>query len=192
MALFRVGQGYSLAQAQLRLAEFPSSRQDQEIMSKKPEDVAGARGPATRLVRAGRDKSITGPFVNPPVVHASTVLFDNVDDMIARRARYEYGRRGTPTMEALETAVSELEGGAGTVICPSGLSAATTALFAALKSGERLLMVDCAYHPTRHFVETVLKVYGVETVFFDPAIGPGIEALFDDRTAAVYLEAPGS
>ena len=56
------------------------------------------------LVRAGRDKNITGPFINPPVVHASTVLFDSVDDMLERRQRYIYGRRGTPTIEALESA----------------------------------------------------------------------------------------
>ena len=83
---------------------------------------------ATQLVRAGRDPAITGPFVNPPVVHASTVLFKSVDDMLGGKQRYLYGRRGTPTSEALEAAVSEIEGAAGTVLCPSGLSAVSTAL----------------------------------------------------------------
>ena len=57
--------------------------------------------PATRLVRPAASKNLTGPFVNPPVVHASTVLFDTVDDMTQRRQRYTYGRSGTPTIEAL-------------------------------------------------------------------------------------------
>jgi len=48
-------------------------------MSKSDKDRASL-APATRLVSAGRNKNLTGPFVNPPVVHASTVLFDNVDD----------------------------------------------------------------------------------------------------------------
>jgi len=146
----------------------------------------------TRLVSAGRDKAFTGPFVNPPVVHASTVLFDSIDAMLDRSAKYTYGRRGTPTMEALETAIRELEGAAGTVICPSGLSAATTALLSCLRSGDHVLIVDCVYGPTRQFAEAVLKRLGVEVTFFEPGVGAGIAGLFTERTRAVYLESPGS
>ena len=148
--------------------------------------------PATAIVRAGRDKSITGPFVNPPVVHASTVLYDSVDDMVHRRQRYTYGRRGTPTIEALSKALSELDGAAGTVLCPSGLSAISTALLACLSSGDHLLMVDSVYAPARHFAGTILKRLGVETTFYDPRVGAGIASLFTDRTRAIYMESPGS
>lgn len=161
-------------------------------MSKSGDDSERSRKLATRLVRAGRDKSITGQFVNPPVVHASTVLFDSVDDMVHRRQRYEYGRRGTPTSEALEEAIAMLEGSEGCILCPSGLSAAATALLACVSSGNRVLMTDNVYEPVRHFADTVLKRLGVETVYYDPSIGAGIEALFDASTTLVYLEAPGS
>ena len=148
--------------------------------------------PTTRLVRSGRDKSLTGPFVNPPVVHASTVLFESVDDMTHRRQRYVYGRRGTPTSEALEAAVSELEGAEGAALFPSGLSAAATAILSCVASGDRILIVDSVYGPVRHFADTILKRMGVETVYYDPSLAAGIETLFTDNTTAVYLEAPGS
>ena len=64
----------------------------------------------TRLVTAGRDPKVQHGFVNPPVYHASTVLYPTAEDQVAHRARYQYGRRGTPTTEALETALRELEG----------------------------------------------------------------------------------
>jgi cystathionine beta-lyase len=155
-------------------------------------DEADGQDPRTRLVRTGRDKSTTGPFVNPPVVHASTVLFDSVDDLIHRRQRYVYGRRGTPTSEALEAAVTELESAAGTVLCPSGLSAAATALLACVESGDHVLIVDTVYGPIRQFVDTVLKRLGVSVTYYDPLIGAGIADLFAERTSVVYLEAPGS
>jgi cystathionine beta-lyase len=161
-------------------------------MSKSDDNQGGQRRPATRLAHAGRDKSLTGPFVNPPVVHASTVLFDSVDDMRQRRQRYVYGRRGTPTSEALETAISELEGAAGTVLCPSGLSAAVTALLSCVVAGDEILIVDSVYAPVRNFAMNVLKPLGIDAVFYDPLIGAGIEALFSERTRAVYLESPGS
>jgi len=160
-------------------------------MSSSSSDRPGLK-PETALVRVGREKSITGPFVNPPVIHASTVLYNNVDDMVHHRQRYVYGRRGTPTIDALSSAISELEGAAGTVLCPSGLSAVTTALLSCLASGDHLLMIDCAYAPARNFAKTILKRYGIETTFFDPHIGADIGSLFNERTRAVYLEAPGS
>src|SRR5262249_19672735 len=154
---------------------------DRTCMATSGEDRAGL-APETAIVHAGRDKDLTGPFVNPPVVHASTVLFDSVDDMLERRQRYSYGRRGTPTIEALSSAVSELEGAAGTVICPSGLSAVSTALLASVSAGDTILMADCVYAPSRHFADGVLKRLGVETIYFDPTIGAGIEALLGPRT----------
>lgn len=156
------------------------------------DDESDDFAPATQVVRAGRDKALTGPFVNPPVVHASTVLFPDTDTMLGRGQRYLYGRRGTPTSDALESAVSGLEGAAGSVACPSGLNACAVALLSVLSAGDTVLMVDCVYGPVRHFADTILKRLGIETVYFAPGIGTGIAALFTERTAAVYLEPPGS
>jgi cystathionine beta-lyase len=148
--------------------------------------------PRTRLVRSGRDKNIVGQFVNPPVFHASTVLFDSIEDMQLQRQRYNYGRIATPTSDALETALNELEGADGTALCPSGLSAATLALLSCLSSGDRVLLTDSVYGPVRRFADGMLKRLGVEPVYFDPLIGAGIEALFTANTRAVYAESPGS
>ena len=161
-------------------------------MTNRSGDGPRAAKPATRLAHTGRDKSLTGSFVNPPVVHASTVLYDSVDDMQDGRQRYSYGRHGTPTSDALEAAVNELEGAAGTVLCPSGLAAATVALLSCLSAGDRILIVDSVYGPVRRFAGSVLARLGIEAVYYDARIGAGIEALFTDNTRAVYMEAPGS
>ena len=86
--------------------------------------------PHTRLVTAGRDTQGQHGFVNPAVYHASTVLYPTAEDQVAHRSRYQYGRRGTPTSEALEGALAELEGEkcAGVALMPSGLAAISTAL----------------------------------------------------------------
>jgi cystathionine beta-lyase len=150
--------------------------------------------PATRLVTAGRDPQAHFGFVNPPVYHASTVLYPTAADLAAHRARYSYGRRGTPTTEALEQAIMELEGPAcaGVSLLPSGLAAISTALLAAVSSGDHLLVTDTAYRPTRTFCDTVLKRFGVETTYYDPLIGADIARLFKPNTRAVFTEAPGS
>src|SRR5215813_3799133 len=62
--------------------------------------------PDTRLVTGGRDPFAFHGFVNPPVVHASTVLYPTAEDYVLHRTKYTYGRRGTPTSEAFEAAQS--------------------------------------------------------------------------------------
>lgn len=144
----------------------------------------------TRLMHAGRDSAAWHGFVNPPVYHASTVLSPTVSDLLNRTQPYIYGRRGTPTTDALERAVTSLEGGAGAVLCPSGLSACTLALLSCLKPGDHLLMTASVYGPVRHACEGVLARLGVETTWYDGSTP--VAAAFRANTRALYIEVPGS
>jgi cystathionine beta-lyase len=148
----------------------------------------------TSVVTAGRDPQAYHGFVNPPVYHASTVLYPSAEDFVAHRARYQYGRRGTPTTEALELALQELEGPqcAGVSLLPSGLAAISTALLSVVRAGDHVLVTDSAYGPTRNYCEGILKRLGVTTTYYDPLIGAGIAAELRPNTRAVYLESPGS
>ena len=150
--------------------------------------------PETRLITAGRDPQSQLGFVNTPVYHASTVLYPTAEDQVAHRSRYQYGRRGTPTTEALEAALRDMEGDncAGVVLVPSGLAAISTALLSVVGSGDHILVTDSIYRPTRNLCEGLLKRMGVETSYYDPLIGAGIAGLFKPNTRAVFVEAPGS
>jgi cysteine-S-conjugate beta-lyase len=150
--------------------------------------------PETRLVSAGRDTEGQHGFVNPAVYHASTVLYPTAADQVAHRARYQYGRRGTPTSEALENALRALEGDAcaGVALLPSGLAAIATALMAVAGAGDHILVTDSVYRPTRNFCDGLFKRMGVATDYYDPLIGDDIARLFKPNTRAVFVEAPGS
>ncbi len=153
-----------------------------------------ARHPDTRVVTAGRDPASHHGFVNPPVYHASTVLYASAEDFVAHRARYQYGRRGTPTTEALELAVQELEGPqcAGVALLPSGLAAISAALLAIIQAGDHLLVTDSAYGPTRNFCNQILSRLGVTVTYYDPLVGAAISRSMQENTRAVFLESPGS
>jgi cystathionine beta-lyase len=148
----------------------------------------------TRLVLGGRDPFANHGMINPPVYHASTVLYPTAADLLGHRGRYHYGRRGTPTSEALEGAIRDIEGAgcAGVSLLPSGANAVSTALIAVLSAGDHLLMVDSAYQPTRNFCERIGKRLGFATTYYDPLIGAGIASLMRANTRAVFVEAPGS
>ena len=153
--------------------------------------------PGTRLVTAGRPRHSGRGIVNPPVMRASTILFENVADLRAAARKPDeglyYGRRGTPTQWSLADALTELEPGAeGTMLYPSGVAAVSAVLLALLGPGDELLMVDSAYEPSRAICTGLLKRFGIATRFYDPLVGAGIAELIGEKTRVVFLESPGS
>ncbi len=161
-------------------------------MKKTQDPLLAEAGTNTRLAHIGHDPSGYHGFVNPPVVHASTVLFPNSSTMEKRSQKYTYGTRATPTTDALCEAFDELEGSAGTILVPSGLAAISVPFLAYLSSGDHALIVDSVYAPCRHFCNTMLTRLGVEIEYYDPEIGAGIEALIKPNTRLIHTEAPGS
>jgi cystathionine beta-lyase len=155
-------------------------------------DNGRIKGVNTRLTHSGHDPHGFHGFVNPPVVHASTVLFPNAATMAGRAQKYTYGTRGTPTSDALCHAIDALEGSAGTIAVPSGLAAVTIPLLGFLSSGDHILITDSVYFPTRHFADTMLKRLGVEVDYYDPHVGAGIAALIKPNTKVVFTESPAS
>ena len=150
----------------------------------------------TKLINVGRDPDANFGIVNPPVYHASTVLFPTVAALDkATKNRYDgvyYGLNGTPTTFSLQEAVAELEGYTQAIAVPSGLAAIVAALLAFLDQDDHLLMVDSVYGPTRRFCDGMLKRFGVETTYYDPLIGAAITKLMRPETKVVFTESPGS
>ncbi len=90
-------------------------------MAKKKSGREKQYRPGTALVLAGRSPFEHDGFVNTPIYRGSTVLWETYDDLIEHRGRYTYGRRGTPTTDALTDALRAFEGSAGVMLTPSGL-----------------------------------------------------------------------
>ena len=147
--------------------------------------------PQTRIALAGREYSEHGA-VNPAVYRASTITYPDMETLKTRNQPYLYGRRGTPTSRAFETAVAALEGGFDCKACPSGLMAVTATLLSFLKAGDHLLMPDTAYEPARNMCNTLLKGLGIETTYYDPLVGGNIRNLIQPNTRVIYCESPGS
>ncbi len=151
----------------------------------------------TKVTTLGRDPEANFGVVNPPVYHASTILFPSLEAYDAAQKtktknQMRYGRYGTPTTFALQDAIAELEGGYACFAVGSGAAAVLSALMAFTKAGDHVLCVDSAYGPTRHACNTILKRYGVETTYYDPAIGAGIADLIRPNTTLCMMESPGS
>lgn len=134
--------------------------------------------------------------INPPLFHASTVLFDSCEDLLkANAGEYKgavYGTDRLPLQVMVEEAINELESGAITRVFPSGISAIQHSLLAFVDSGQHVLMVENAYSPTKRFSDRVMPRFGIEVEYVPGDIGAEIEERIRPETAVIFLESPGS
>lgn len=159
-------------------------------MTEKRADLSKLRL-ETRLAHAGRGPGRYDGAVNPPVQRATTILLTDADDLYERPAK-TYALEGMATQAALKEALVAIEGGAGAVLAPSGLSACTLAILSAVREGGEVLVTDAVYRPTRKFCDRALKRLGIRTRYYPPRIGAKIADLITADTCAIYMESPGS
>lgn len=152
--------------------------------------------PATYLAQVGRVLDQAGASVNPPVVRASTFVFNSLHEFHeAGKKPFDtpfYGRVGTPVTMAFEEAIAGLEGGYRAIATSSGVAAISGVFIAFLSQGDHVLVPDSVYDPVRRLCERTLGRMGVSTSFYDPTIGTGIEALIQPNTRFIFMESPGS
>jgi cysteine-S-conjugate beta-lyase len=131
-----------------------------------------------------------------PTYRASTILFSDAESYSARGQRgldgYSYGLHGTPTSRTLEAQLTELEGGARTVLVPSGQSAITVVMLTVLMPGDTVLIPDTVYPPVTGFCANYLKPRGINHRTYDPMAGGRLADLIDETTRLVWVESPGS
>lgn len=125
----------------------------------------------TRLVQT------PGHELSPPLSRATT--FDRAE------GPYAYQRQGSPTVEAAEQALGELEGGPA-LLFPSGMGAATSVLLGLLAPGARVAFPQDAYYGVAVLLDTELARWGLELVSFDQR-GPAPEGV-----DVVWLETPAN
>lgn len=145
---------------------------------------------STRLAHL-RGARLDPPSVNPPVEHASTILFSDPEQLYDNKPGY--GRMGLAVHRELEAALGVLEGASNTFLTPNGLSACALAIASVVKAGDHVLAIDSLYGPTRRFCERRLERMGVSITRFHPRVSiADLDALVTPATRTLVLESPGS
>ena len=136
----------------------------------------------TRLIHSDAQHPAGFRSLATPTYRGSTVLFPNAgavqDAWDQHSVGYTYGLFGTPTTLELAMRICELENGYRAFITPGGQGAIALINLAFLKAGDHVLVPESIYKPNRQFAWEVLRRFGVEVSFYQPAIGAGIRSLF--------------
>jgi methionine-gamma-lyase len=124
----------------------------------------------TQCVHAGHKREASGAIVTP-IYQVSTFAFRDVDHgaglFAGKGEGYIYTRLGNPTVEAVERAVSLLEGGYGGLGCGSGMAAIHTTFAALLGSRDHAVCSAVVYGPTQTLLANVMSRFGIASTFVD-------------------------
>ena len=104
-----------------------------------------------------------------------------------------YGRLTNPTQSVFEERIAALEGGVAALAVASGAAAVAYTIQALAKNGENIVAAKTIYGGTYNYLaHTLPQLSGVTTTFVDPYEDGAFEAVINDKTKAIFIEALGN
>jgi cystathionine gamma-synthase len=130
----------------------------------------------------------TGAIVRP--LHLATTFIRDPDNQY--RKGYSYGRPDNATVRQVEAVLTQLEGGAASLVSASGMTAATTT-FLALERPAHIVAPKVMYWGLRKWLQEDASGLGIEATFVDAGDPAAIRAgLRPGKTKLIWIETPAN
>jgi cysteine-S-conjugate beta-lyase len=138
---------------------------------------------------------------NPPVIRASTILFNSMQEMVQHEKKikfhknithYTYGRYGSTTTIELENIIKKLEQAYHVFLTGTGFGGISLALMSLCRPGDEILVSDNVYGPTREISGDLLKEFDINAKFYNPEKFEDLKNKVSNKTKLILVENPGS
>ena len=147
----------------------------------------------TQAVHAGKGTSWpkSRPAVQP--IYQTTVFsFDSLEDVdqafSGDEGTFVYSRFGNPSLQALEQALAQLEGGEAGLVASSGMSAITSAILSLCGTGDHIITTQDLYGGTQVLFSREMNRLGIEVSFVDVTKPSAIEEAIKPNTKVLFVE----
>lgn len=146
----------------------------------------------TQCVQAGYEPKSGDPRVLP-IYQSTTYYYETPEEMAhlfdTPKDGHIYSRISNPTVSALETKITELEGGVAAMACSSGMSAEMLAVMTVANAGDNIICMSTVYGGTYNLFNVTLRKYGIDCRFVSPdAAIEDIEKSIDNKTKLIFAE----
>ena len=139
----------------------------------------------SKVVQAGVNKQEPTGAISTPIYQTATFRHP----ALGQSTGFDYSRSHNPTRQALETAIADLEGGAGGYAFSTGM-AAVTAVLLLYRAGDHLIAVEDCYGGTYRVLDKVFSQFGLTVTFVDGSRAQEVEASVRPNTKAILIETP--
>ena len=146
-------------------------------------------------------KDLANRSANPPVIRASTILFDSMQELYQhekkiknhqRVSHYSYGRYGSSTTIELENILKELEEAYHVFLTGTGFGGIALALMSICRPGDEILVSDNVYGPTKEISSKLMKDFNINAKFYNPDSFEDLKNKITKQTKMILVENPGS
>jgi O-acetylhomoserine (thiol)-lyase len=149
-------------------------------------------GFATEQVHADRHFGVEHGGLRKPIHTSVQYGFDKVEDLIGVfqgtvKGGFNYARQGTPTTAALESRITRMEGGVGTVCFATGMAAISAIFFTLLKAGDHIVSSQYVFGNTNSILGT-LENFDVAVSKVDACSVDAVAAALQANTRMVFVE----
>ena len=137
-----------------------------------------------------RDKPEHG--VLHKAIHTSVAYsYDDARDLAkvfqGKMPGYNYGRQQNPTVNALQSRITRMEGGLTSTAFATGMAAVGSVLFALLRAGDHVICSAFLFGNTNSLMNT-FRNFGIEVSFVDTTNAENVNAAIQDNTRLVFTE----
>jgi cystathionine gamma-synthase len=145
------------------------------------------RSPETIAASYGVASDVAYGAISPPIYLSSTFEFEQFE--IPRP--YDYGRVGNPSRDLLGETLARLEGGAGSVITSSGMSAVDL-LLGQMKPGGHVIAPHDCYGGTMRLLKARSARCGFAVDFVDQSNDVDLYSALKSETSLILVESPSN
>lgn len=144
----------------------------------------------SQAVHAGYTSDLLQSVVSPvPPLYLTTTFERSPDGTYP--SDYVYSRSGNPNRAMLERAIATLEGGTAALAFASG-SAATLAIFQALKTGDHLIAPQQVYFGVKEMLHKIFAGWGLGFTLVDTTDRMALQQALQPNTRLVLIETPSN
>ena len=149
-------------------------------------------GFTTAIVHSNRLTGVEHGAIHKPIHTSVQYGFDRVEDLVGVfqgtiKGGFNYARQGTPTTAALETLITGMEQGLGTVCFATGMAAITATFLTLLQSGDHLITSQFVFGNTNSVLGTLTRL-GITVTMVDASDSAQVAAAIQPNTRLVFVE----
>ncbi|AOG25188.1 cystathionine gamma-synthase family protein [Acidovorax sp. RAC01] len=146
----------------------------------------------TQIVHADRLGGAEHGAIHKPIHTSVQYGYDKVEDLIAvfqgtAKGGFNYARQGTPTTAALESKITQMEQGLGTIVFSTGMAGICAIFMTLLKAGDHLVASQYVFGNTNSVFGTLANL-GIEITTVDVTDAAQVAAAVRPNTRMVFVE----
>jgi O-acetylhomoserine (thiol)-lyase len=149
-------------------------------------------GFTTAIVHSNRQSGAEHGAIHKPIHTSVQYGFDRVEDLVgvfqgSIKGGFNYARQGTPTTAALETLITGMEQGVGSVCFATGMAAITATFLTLLQSGDHIITSRFVFGNTNSVLGTLTRL-GITVSMVDASDSAQVAQAIQPNTRLVFVE----